>query len=243
MGLTIHYNLQSDVKTISEARKQVNLLHEKMSNLPFQEVLEIQEFKGDACNFNKNEDEDNRGLLIQAGEYVDIMDYGHKFSCPVAPMRIIAFTGIVGDGCEPMNIGLVRYPKTIIVDGRRHRTNLPGWRWYSFCKTQYASNPDCGGVKNFLRCHMSVLALLEYAKQIGLTVDVSDEGGFWEKRDIKALVEEIGEWNSMLAAFAGTLKDQMSNDLDIQSAIAEFPNFEHLEADGQKNIPENGLQI
>ena len=32
------------------------------------------------------------------------------------------------------------------------KTGLSGWRWSSFCKTQYASNPQCGGVPHFLRC-------------------------------------------------------------------------------------------
>ena len=40
-------------------------------------------------------------------------------------------------------------------------------------------------LKNFLRCHVSIIAILDFAKQIGFEVKVNNEGGFWEKRDIK----------------------------------------------------------
>jgi hypothetical protein len=112
----------------------------------------------------------------------------------------------------PANFGLCRYPGSLQVtdehgNPKRIRTGLAGWRWSSFCKTQYASNPECGGGENFLRCHLSVVRLLDQAKTLSILADVSDEGDYWEKRDVKALVEEVGEWNTMLAAFAGRMKD------------------------------------
>lgn len=58
--------------------------------------------------------------------------------------------------------------------------------WSSFCKTQYANDPRCGGWNNFQRAHLSVCAILEHMQQIGFRVNVSDEGGFWEKRDLAA---------------------------------------------------------
>ncbi len=33
---------------------------------------------------------------------------------------------------------------------RKVPTKLAGWYWGSFCKTQYASDPECGGIPNFL---------------------------------------------------------------------------------------------
>src|SRR5262249_2710819 len=44
---------------------------------------------------------------------------------------------------------------------RKVRTKLAGWQWRSFCKTQYASDPQVGGIPNFLRCHISVVTLLD----------------------------------------------------------------------------------
>ena len=73
--------------------------------------------------------------------------------------------------------------------------------------------------------------MLDHAKELGILQHVSDEGDYWDKRDIEALAREVGEWNEMLAAWAGQLKDQLGDGLF--SAIAAFPNFEHLEAAGQ----------
>ena len=61
--------------------------------------------------------------------------------------------------------------------------------------------------------------------------EVKDEGGYYEKRDVESLVREIGEWNAMIAGFAGKLKDQIGEEL--QAPILKFPNFEHLEAEGR----------
>ena len=54
---------------------------------------------------------------------------------------------------------------------------------------------------------------------------------FWEKRDVRALAEEVGQWNEMIAAFAGKLKDQFGGDLE--APITDYSDFEHLEARGQ----------
>ena len=61
---------------------------------------------------------------------------------------------------------------------------------------------------------------------------VTDEGDFWEKRDMKGLVQEVGEWNEGMAALVGKLKDMFGDDFD--APIAKYPDFEHLEANGRK---------
>ena len=119
---------------------------------------------------------------------------------------MIAFSTLPGDGSEDANFGLAVYPKTIEVDGKKLRTNLGNWSWSSFCKTQYASNPKVGGVENFLRSHVAVVKLLDAAAELGILNEVSDEGDYWEKRDIKSLAAEVGDWNSMMAGWAGRLK-------------------------------------
>ena len=143
---------------------------------------------------------------------------------------------MLGEGCESGRFGLCRYPAFVEVGlSRRIRTGLGGWRWKSFCKTQYASNPKSGGVENFLRCHLSVVALLDKAKAVGFEVEVDDEGGFWSKRSVPDLVREVGTWNEDIAGLFGVL--QSVGGQDVQGAIQEFPNFEHLEAIGL-NRPE-----
>jgi len=147
------------------------------------------------------------------------------------------------------------------VETRKVRTGLSGWRWSSFCKTQYASNPDCGGIPNFLRCHVGVVTLLDRIAALPrMKVELNDEGKYgpssysddWQearaegreptymrhpgKYDVKALAGEVGGWNQMLAAFSGAMNDALGGpDMQVKSAIASFPNFEQLEFKGSQD--------
>jgi hypothetical protein len=138
-------------------------------------------------------------------------------------------------------------------------TKLANWHWGSFCKTQYASDPACGGLPNFLRCHISVITLLDrIAKIPGVRVQVDDEGRYgshlscpdWREADAEgrkrvyrrykgqynpaALAKEVGEWNTMIAGFAGALGDAIAGSgAKLESPIKDFPNFERLEFKGR----------
>ena len=142
-------------------------------------------------------------------------------------------------------------------------TKLKDWSWGSFCKTQYASQPDCGGIPNFLKCHISVITALDkMAKLPGVKVQTNDEGHYGSARysddyreaeaagrratyvwhegryNPKELVKEIGEWNEMIAATFGALKDVIGTapsgeSMEIVAPIRSFPNFEQLEFRGQ----------
>jgi hypothetical protein len=115
------------------------------------------------------------------------------------------------------------------------RTRLGGWSWRSFCKTQYASDPAYGGVVNFLRCHISVIALLDRIRLLGgCGVRVRDEGeygGCGGKYNPDELVKQVVSYNELVASVAGTLKDSCYGEL-ISSPILGFSNFEQLEFRG-----------
>lgn len=237
MGLTIHYKLQAETQSATKARQLLDQLRGKALDLPFKEVGEIVEISGDNADFEKlDRDDPHWWLLIQAGQYLK-HDERH---CRVTPQRVIAFSTWPGEGCEQANLGLAVYPKTIEVEDRsgsphrmkKVRTNLGNWSWSSFCKTQYASNPECGGVENFLRCHLAVVKLLDHAAELGILKEVSDEGEYFEKRDLQALAKEVGDWNTMIAGWAGRLKDAFGD--AVAAEITKFPNFEHLEAKGRR---------
>lgn len=233
MGLTIHYQLQSASRTPAKARQLVEQLRQKTLDLPFKEVGEIVQVSGNGADFDKlGRDDPNRWLLIQAGRSLE--RGGRHYRIP--PAQVVAFSTLPGDGAEEANFGLALYPKTVVIDGRRVRTHLDGWSWSSFCKTQYASNPEVGGVENFLRSHLAVVKLLDAAAELGVLKEVRDEGDYWEKRDIKALVAEVGDWNHMIAGWAGRLKDSFGD--GVASEIAKFPNFEHLKAKAEKQGPQ-----
>jgi hypothetical protein len=108
--------------------------------------------------------------------------------------------------------------------------------------TNYASDPRCGGLPNFLRCHLGVVALLDDAKRLGFLSKVSDEGDFWETRSLDRLMKEVGEQSAMLAGLFGVLKDAWGQapggEGTVEAPNAEYPNLEHLEAERQRLLPE-----
>ena len=139
---------------------------------------------------------------------------------------------------------------------RKIKTGLVStWRYSTFCKTQYASEY---GIPNFIRCHLCVIHLLDRIGQLpSMSVEFNDEGKYgrsyytddpwaeervytWHdgKYDVKALVQEVGEWNEMIAATFGAINDVLKasgSALTLESPISAFPDFEHLEFRGQKN--------
>jgi hypothetical protein len=234
MGLTIHYGLATDLTRTRDIRHVVHAMRQFALDVPFAEVGEIKEYRDGDAGFDQTADEGERWLKIQAEGRVEEGDYHYR----VRPRHVVAFSTWPGEGCEPANVGLCRYPATIQVElrgrPRRLATGLTGWRWSSFCKTQYASDPDCGGVPHFLRCHLAVVKLLDLIRAGGLVrVEVHDEGDYWQKRDIEALAKEVGEWNEMVAGFASVLHQQAEGrGQAVEAPIRAFPNFEHLEAKG-----------
>lgn len=251
MGLTIHYSLRlrgSDARV----RKLINTLHQAGRDLPIQELGEVVDLSGEQCNSDRVDQNDPlRWLLIQAEERVELASQrrvcgGRTYRAwrRIQPIRIMAFSAWPGEGCEASNFGLCQYPAVVSTPEGPLKTRLSGWRWSSFCKTQYASDPQCGGVPHFLKCHLTVIAMLDQAKQLGCLERVSDEGGFWEHRDLAALVQQVGSWNEMMAALAGKLKDALGDGpIGVQSSISHYPNFEQLEAVGQNRLPPGYEQL
>ena len=251
MGLTIHYSLKARGSD-GQARKLINALHQTAQDLPFKELGNVVDLSGDQCDFDQRDKEDPlRWLLIQTEASVEITPQDramrgrgwHSYQ-RVEPTRLIAFTAWPDEGCEASNFGLCKFPAVVETEHGPVKIKLAGWRWSSFCKTQYASDPKCGGVANFLRCHLTVIAMLDKAKELGCFEEVSDEGDFWQKRDLKALVQEIGSWNEMIAALGGRLKDLVGDGpLGVQSPITQYQNFEQLELAGQEKLPPGYDQV
>jgi len=74
--------------------------------------------------------------------------------------------------------------------------------------------------------------MLDHARELGILAAVTDEGGFWEKRDVRALVQQVGQWNEQMAAIIGQMKDMFGG--DIEAPVTKYPDFEHLEAKGRR---------
>jgi hypothetical protein len=243
MGLTIHYNLQANTRSANKARELVEQLRQKALDLPFKEVSEVVELAEDNADIDKlARDHPHRWLLIQAQAFVVHHQGKLETHLLVKPERVIGFTAWPGEGCEEANFGLAVYPRTVEIEDqscfpprtKRLRTGLAAWSWGSFCKTQYASNPDFGGVEHFLRCHLAVVKVLDHAAQLGILKSVSDEGDYWEKRDLKALAAEVGEMNTMIGGWAERLKQAFGD--GVLAEIDEFHIVDELEATTKANL-------
>jgi hypothetical protein len=234
MGLTIHYSLRATTRSPTRVRDLIRRLRSRALDLPFESVEEVIELQGNECHFQEHDDQfPHRWLLIQARQLVpDPRDENCRYT--VDPLHVIAFSTWPGQGCEQANFGLCRYPATIEVGRwvqRKIRTHLGPWCWASFCKTEYASRPDCGGVPNFIRCHLAVIAMLRHAQSLGILDDVYDEGDFWQCQDVPALARAVGQWNESIAQQVAALRSVFGS--TVQSPVAGFPDFAQLAAKGQ----------
>jgi hypothetical protein len=225
MGLTIHYTLGLDTNSARRVRHVLEQLRRRALELPFEEVGPLVDVSFDAKG--RSQGEDARAL----------QEAGLELSLPledagVPPERLIGFSTMPGPGSEPADFTLYHYPAFVVRGRKKVPTGLEGWIGEHGCKTQYASNPAYGGIHNFLKCHLSVIRMLEFADALGILSDVYDEGGYWEHRDLRQLMDTVHEWNVRVATWAGRLKEQC-RDGEFYAPIFEFPNFEHLEAEGR----------
>jgi len=209
VALTIHYELCSDTPSIRQARKLVEQLRQRALDLPLTTMSDVVDLSGENCDPSRRDlDDPFRWLLVQTVQHIQHGDQRYN----VIPTRLFAFCTWPADGCEEANFGLCRYPKFIEIqdprtsEPRRISTGLTGWHWSSFCKTQHASNADFGGVQNFLKCHWSVITILDHAKALGILREVNDQGGYWTNRDMMALAQEVEEWNQMIAGRGGLFR-------------------------------------
>jgi hypothetical protein len=84
---------------------------------------------------------------------------------------------------------------------------------------------------------LSVIKVFDFTNRTGpVTVRVSDEGGYWEHRDLKRLVKEVGDWNEKVASLVSLLRPVLEERGKMEAPITGFANFEHLEAKGLEKL-------
>lgn len=242
MGLTLYYEFGLDDEAVDAARDVLEQLRGKALTLPFAEVDELKYVdEAETIELKQEVQRTSYGgpavFLSQASCGVQneelSRELGEDQYHVVEPECFLRFTIFPGDGCETAVIGLSRLPPTTIISEREWSTGLSRWHWHSFCKTQYASNPQFGGVDHFLKCHLGLVELFDFANELGILKRVSDDTRYWENRDVNELRRSLDEMNRIVASFAGALKDAIGDEAGgVQAPITDFPNFEHLEADG-----------
>jgi hypothetical protein len=184
------------------------------------------------------------GPVVPAYQLADVTAKLHKVGrgyrrrfVPITPHSGSALMIEVGNGCEPLVLALCKYPAMWRCHHGRsmqrwHPTNISSeWQFSWFCKTQFAGQH---GAAHFLRCHKTVISLLDFCKKSGVTVGVKDEAGYWEQRNEEDLRKTLRRNESLMAAFAGMLKDAAGDteQRTVDSPIFDYANFEHLEHEG-----------
>ena len=145
-----------------------------------------------------------------------------------------------GEGCESAHFGLCQYPRTAPYELRGQfgwvKTEyLRGWLFKSCCKTQYAAEH---GWDHFLRCHKTIISILKFWRQLGVTVKVSDEGKYWTTRSETKLRDALNRYNGLMAVVAGACKDaadETGKGYTVEAPIVARQDFEKLEAEGWRN--------
>jgi hypothetical protein len=220
MGLAISYSLNLNSASISQAREKVVELYEFASDLPFLEIGEIIELEGADCLIQQSDP--HVALKVCTLTLEEIIQNLRNSTEETNCSYLIGFRVFPGNGCGQALFGL----NTAMASGDNR-----DWNWKAFCKTQYANNPDYGGINNFLKCHLLVITMLEKASSLGIVDYVSDPSGYWENRDVEALVKTITEETVMMAQIMGSLKDIFGQEgYKAVAPIFDSPNFEYLEA-------------
>ncbi len=225
MGLTVHYRIEAQPEAgAAEARHVVNegrILAGRMSlRLALDEVGSLRwdepALRAAAC-YRRFPIRGRKGAFVEA---------------EVRPVEGFIFLAQVGKDCEPLWLGLCRYPSVVETELGRRQTRLGGrWQFSGFSKTQYAS---LHGWEHFLRCHRAIIDLLAGWRELGVAVRITDEGGYWPRRSERTLRRNLGEMNGAVAAAAGALKDQCEDEgpRAVVAPIFGHPHFERLEAEG-----------
>jgi hypothetical protein len=234
MRMGIHYSLRTAGENPADCRNLLVKLRERALNLPLGEVGPIQEWTGSECHYRHASHRGaERGLLKHAETWRD--DPRREGHIRVLrPLHVLAFTAWTGLGCDDAHFALCQYPSLQAVpdDHRKHGPqSLPeaqrDWHYACYCETGIAAGSRCGGIRNFLRCHLLVIALLDYALELGILESVDDSGGYWRHRQPAALGRKLGKWDESLAVWSKDLQERLHS--EERWTIAEDPEIAPLD--------------
>ena len=231
MGITIHYQLSTQKEWSEEnVREWLEVVADYARHLGCASVGPVVP----AYNFRLG----NFPGLDNVTDKLHTVGRGNKKRfVPISPEKGSVVAINVGEGCQWFVLALCKYPGMWRCHHGRsmqrwHPTNISSeWQFSWFCKTQFAGEH---GAAHFLRCHKTVISLLDFCKKSGVVVDVKDEAHYWENRDEQELAATLRQSEGMLAAFAGLLKDTVETreQHTVESPIFDYANFEHLEQEG-----------
>jgi hypothetical protein len=183
MGLSIHWewSFQGDAAT---ARRVVEAVRAGALSAGFTEVGEVVEAWAERHETAEDVIVARAWAMGQGLRTQEAVVDGHRNTTRIAPLHVAAFRAY-SRGAEEAAFGLASY------------TGLDGYRWSAGCDTQGAAKR--GSPTGFLAAHRAVVATLDKARSLGIKVTAKDDGGYWEHRDIKRLLDKLDEWERLVA--------------------------------------------
>src|SRR3989442_9734648 len=223
MGLTINYtlsiekNLSSPV--VRELVQRTGLYARKIGCAEVSKII------------HADADSDFARLVVSVRSGAD------RFIYSIPPKRGWLVEVWPGEGCESATFGLCKYPCRFLSRAGWESTGFEdGWLLKGCCKTQYACEH---GWPHFLRCHKTIVSILDFWRQLGVEVEAQDEGGYRETRSEKKLRAAVDRYDGLVAAFAGAFKDaadENGKSHSVESPIFARRDFERLEAEGWREF-------
>lgn len=197
MGLTIHYkfgikcskdDLITKLNVIRDAITAGNVV--KVDEVsPLWETTKFSYNDKDFCKSTCPADPEwFRRWLIQTEDLEkDSVKYNVWHSI-MPDNEAIGFSVGIMEGCKPFSVPL-----------KNSKKEPNTWKGHSFTKTQYALN--------FHVAHNTACTLINMMKLAGFTVEVDDEGDYYQTRDLNALSEAYQQYDSMIKMFGQILGD------------------------------------
>jgi hypothetical protein len=222
MGIAISYTLSLADASPEEARRRIVALHQGAERLGIPELGPIIELQGEGIC--KTDGDDPLFGVKQGAMSAEDYDALFRNRKAIPSCReLVGFAAFPGEGSHRCSFGLAI-----------HAERSQRWQWHDFCKTQYASSPENGGLANFIRCHQRVLALLDLCEELGILARACDPSGYRDHRNLEKLVSCLSDSNVFTAAAIGGLKDALETlGYRAEAPILERADFEYLEAQGQ----------
>ena len=103
MGVTIHFDFECSGSKV-QVKDKLEAIRKRILPLPVFSVGEVKELRWD--NGYEDPDPDIRWAKIQYTTYKKVAPNREQ---AVFPQTGFIFTVLIGEGCEPVNIGLVRF--------------------------------------------------------------------------------------------------------------------------------------
>jgi hypothetical protein len=217
MGMHLNWEFHLPAETSAErVTELLTALRERALQLPFEEVTKIEDVTEIIAHPSGDPWFSIRDYVAQWARVISKPD---EEDSRIGDLNTAVGFGVFpGKRCEGATYGFVKRAEA---DGGNAE-----WFWHHCCKTQYASVVSW---EHLIKCHTSLVALLDHAIDLGIGVVVRDEGHYWETRDESRLIAETEYMNQLVARIAGAFSDAMPKGLEAGGAIFEHPEFEHLE--------------